>query len=80
MLNLKSDGVQSEVPHISDGVVQSVLDAPQVGGVLLQELAVVLQLNLGVYFCGVKGFIKQSLCCRSRLRPLLRLDSSSSSL
>lgn len=32
---LQGDGVQSEVPHISDGVIQSLLDALQLRGVLL---------------------------------------------
>lgn len=47
---LQGDGVESEVPHVSDGIVQSLLDAPQLGCVLLQKPAVLLQLNLCVYF------------------------------
>ena len=57
---LQGDGVQSEVPHVSDGVIQSLLDPPQLGGVVLQKLAVVLQLNLCVYFCRVEGLIKHT--------------------
>lgn len=56
---LQGDGVQSEVPHISDRVIQSLFDTPQLGGVLLQKLAVVLQLNLCVDFCRVEDLNKE---------------------
>lgn len=55
---LQGDGVQSEVPHISDGVIQGLFDALQLRGIFLQKLAVVLQLDLCVYFYSVKGQIK----------------------
>lgn len=57
---LQGDGVQSEVPHISDRVIQSLLDTPQLGGVLLQKLAVVLQLHLCVDFCRVEDLNKET--------------------
>lgn len=55
MFYLKGNRVQSEVPHITNGVIQGLLYTLQLGGVLLQKPAVVLQLNLCVYFCKMEG-------------------------
>lgn len=60
MFHLQGNGVQSEIPNISDGIIQSLLDTPQLGGVLLQKLVVVLQLNLCVYFCRLKNLVKDT--------------------
>lgn len=57
---LQGNGVQSEIPNISDWVIQSILDTPQLGGVVLQKLGVVLQLNLCVYFCRVEDLVKDT--------------------
>lgn len=57
---LQGNGVQSEIPNISDGVIQSILNTPQLGGVVLQKLGVVLQLNLCVYFCRVEDLVKDT--------------------
>lgn len=68
VLYLQGDGVKSEVPHISDGIIQCLLNAPQLRGVLLQKLAVFLQLNLCVYFCWLKVCTREFGCTDRWLR------------
>ncbi|KAG7244472.1 hypothetical protein INR49_030124 [Caranx melampygus] len=80
MRSVEGDGVQSEVPHISDGVIEGLLDTLQLRGVFLQKLAVVLQLDLCVYFCRYESqeytetdfLLPKQLYGRSRISEIVR--------
>lgn len=80
VFHLQGDGVQREVPHVPDGVVQGLLDTPQLGGVLLQKLAVVLQLNLCVYFCTMEGLIEDTSAVHSLLFVVAKISQKGKTL
>ncbi len=53
--HLQSDGVQSEVPYISDRVVQRFFNTLELSGIFLQELLIVFNLHFCVNLCTGKN-------------------------